>query len=145
MLGNKGHTHTHTHLNYVIIIAFPHQKYLHEHASMLRSYVHCLSGKWIDMKFQKVIIYIPDTYGSLKFWQWFLVFIIWEPITVLRRNHGVPTMICLVYLQRPVSALRSLTRSLCQSTDLQYVSLHHWFFFNKQREFNKILITGMCR
>jgi len=29
-------THTHTHTGCVIIIAFPHQQWLHEHASMLR-------------------------------------------------------------------------------------------------------------
>ena len=39
------HTHTHTHIysEYVILIAFPLQQWLREHASMLRLYVHCLS------------------------------------------------------------------------------------------------------
>jgi hypothetical protein len=39
---NEG-KNTDTHSEYVILIAFPRQKWLHEHASMLRLYVHCLS------------------------------------------------------------------------------------------------------
>jgi hypothetical protein len=34
---------TDTYSEYVIIIAFPQQKWLREHVSMLRLYVHCLS------------------------------------------------------------------------------------------------------
>ena len=37
------HTHTHTHTGCVILIAFPLQQWLHEHASMLRvTYIACL-------------------------------------------------------------------------------------------------------
>jgi len=34
---------TNTHTGYVILIAFPLQQWLHEHTSLLRLYVHCLS------------------------------------------------------------------------------------------------------
>jgi len=34
---------TNTHAEYVILIAFPLQQWLHERDSMLRLYVHCLS------------------------------------------------------------------------------------------------------
>ena len=36
-------TATNTHLDYVILIPFPLQQWLHERASVLRLYVHCLS------------------------------------------------------------------------------------------------------
>jgi len=35
-------THTFTHSEYVTLIAFPLQQWLHELASMLHLYVHCL-------------------------------------------------------------------------------------------------------
>jgi hypothetical protein len=34
---------THTHSEYVILAAFPLQQWLHERASVLRLYVHCVS------------------------------------------------------------------------------------------------------
>jgi hypothetical protein len=36
------HTHTYTHIEYVLLIAFPRQQWLHELSSMLRLFVHCL-------------------------------------------------------------------------------------------------------
>ena len=40
------HTHTHTHWEYVILIAFPRKRGLHERASMLRyTYIACLVTK----------------------------------------------------------------------------------------------------
>jgi hypothetical protein len=41
---------TDTHPEYVIFIAFPHQQWLRERASMLRLYVHCLSCFIISVK-----------------------------------------------------------------------------------------------
>ena len=36
MLDNENYSHTHTHTEYVILVAFPLQQWLHEPASLLR-------------------------------------------------------------------------------------------------------------
>jgi hypothetical protein len=57
----EGYTHTHTHSEYVIIIAFPLQQWLHERTSVLQ--VHCLSC-W---RFRAVThFHLPDRKYSVK-------------------------------------------------------------------------------
>jgi hypothetical protein len=48
-------TNTHTHLCCVILIAFPPQQWLHEHASMLHyTYIDCLVGQWNKTRHKSV-------------------------------------------------------------------------------------------
>ena len=62
-------THTHTYSEYVILIAFPCQQCLRKRASMLRSYVHCLSSVISDIvcfiKHTCYTIYHKDTSVNL--------------------------------------------------------------------------------
>jgi hypothetical protein len=42
---------TNTHSQYVILIVFPLQQWLHERASLLRLYVHCMSSLTLQLFF----------------------------------------------------------------------------------------------
>ena len=53
---------TNTHSKYEILIVFPLQKWLHEHAPMLRLYVHCfcyltmLCGRYVNVNFASRLV-----------------------------------------------------------------------------------------
>jgi hypothetical protein len=50
-----GYLRTHTHTQYVILIALPLQQWLHERASILHLYVHCLACYFISTETLSVI------------------------------------------------------------------------------------------
>jgi hypothetical protein len=53
---------TDTHSEYVIVIAFPQQRLLREHASMLMVYIHCLSCSFFSVSHSCINFHCSDAY-----------------------------------------------------------------------------------
>jgi hypothetical protein len=79
-----------THSEDVVRIAFPLQQWLHEHSSMLRLYVHCLSCCRSLMSF-----YQPREGENFVFWKRKAVNILWTGNSIMYCTFSFPTVLCV--------------------------------------------------
>ena len=105
------HTHTHTHTEYVLLIAFPWQQWVHKHTTVLHLYIHCLSCSKLTL-FLKFCRCLDETGWDIQ--QATYVF------TELNKQGTIPAEAFIKWISV------YLVRKLCQDTWKDYLSGSCW-------------------